>query len=171
MSMIASVLARLMIALLFLVSGAGKVIDPRGAAQMLESANLPGTLARPTGVFEVIAALLLAVGLMTRLVSILLAAFVALTILFFHHNFADPVGLTDFLLHLALVGGLLAIFAYGQMRGSYDHMRAERRVREAELRAVRAEGVAEGATTAPRTVVTDVDRDGIPETRPRRRWF
>jgi hypothetical protein len=28
-----------------------------------------------------------------------------------------------------------------------------------------------GATAAPRTVVTDVDRDGVPEVRPKRRWF
>ena len=26
-------------------------------------------------------------------------------------------------------------------------------------------------TSAPRTVVTDVDRDGVPEVRPKRRWF
>jgi hypothetical protein len=50
-------------------------------------------------------------------------------------------------------------------------MRERRRTYDAELRAARAEGKAEGATTVPRTVVTDVDRDGVPEVQPKRRWF
>jgi len=171
MSMIASILARLLIAALFFVSGIGKLMDPGSAAQMLQTTNLPGTLAVPVGIFEVVAAVLLAIGLMTRLVSLLLAGFVALTIFFFHHDFGDPAGLTNALLHLALLGGLLAVFAYGQMRGSYDHMRAQRRVQQAELRAARAEGVVEGTRTAPHVATTDVDHDGVPEVRPKRRWF
>ena len=171
MSMIASIIARLLIALMFLVSGIGKVADPTQASQMLESANLPGTLAMPVGVFEIVAAVLLAIGLMVRLTAILLAGYVALTILFFHHNFTDPMGLTTALSHGALIGGLLAVFAYGQMRGSYDYMRAERRAQQAEVRAARAEGLAEGTRTVPREVVTDVDHDGVAEVRPRRRWF
>src|SRR5690606_32471470 len=80
MSMIAAVIGRLLIALLFLVSGLQKIADPGPAGQMLESTNLPASLALPTGIFEVVAALLLAVGLMTRLVAILLAGYTALTI-------------------------------------------------------------------------------------------
>jgi putative oxidoreductase len=189
MSLIAAIVGRIFIALLFLVSGLQKVFDPGPAARMLEAAGLSGTLAIPTGIFEIVTALLLAIGLMTRLVSIILAVYVALTILFFHHEFADPTGLTTALMHLALIGGLLMVFAYGQMRGSYDYMRAERRahdaelradhkvhdaelsaerrVHDAELRAARAEAAVNGRSG----VVTDIDGDGVPEVRPRRRWF
>ena len=111
MSMIASIIARLLIALMFLVSGVRKVSDPTQAAQMLESVNLPGTFAMPVGVFEIVAAVLLAIGLMVRLTSILLAGYVALTIMFFANDFTDPMGLIDTLTHLALIGGLLAVFA------------------------------------------------------------
>ena len=76
MSAIAAFLGRLMLALLFVLAGIPKIIDPSGAAAMLEGAGLPGSLAMPTGVFEVVAGLLLALGFMTRLVSILLAGFV-----------------------------------------------------------------------------------------------
>lgn len=171
MSLIAAVIGRLLIALLFLISGLQKISDPGPTAQMLQSTHLPANLALPVGVFEIVAAALLAIGLMTRLVSIVLAAYVALTIFFFHHDFADPMGLTQTLMHLALIGGLLMVFAYGQMRGTYDYMRERKRTYDAELRAARAEGRAEGATTVPRTVVTDVDGNGVPEVRPRRRWF
>ena len=104
MSMIASIIGRLLIALMFLVSGIGKVADPTQAAQMLESVNLPGTFAMPVGVFEIVAAVLLAIGLMVRLTAILLAGYVALTIMFFHNDFTDPMGLTEALTHLALIG-------------------------------------------------------------------
>jgi len=171
MSMIAAVVGRLLLAAMFIVSGLQKVADPGPTAQMLAGTNLPESLALPTGVFEVVAGLMLAVGLMTRLAAIVLFAFVGLTIFFFHNQFADPLQGTLALKNLAIMGGLLMVFAYGQMRGSYDYMRARRKTYDAELRAARAEGIAEGATSAPRTVVTDADGDGVPEARPKRRWF
>jgi putative oxidoreductase len=55
------------------------------------------------------------------------------------------------------MGGLLMVFAYGQMRWSYDHWRARNKVHDAELRAARAEGKVEGVTDAAHT--TTVVRD------------
>lgn len=154
MSMIASVLGRLIIAGIIIVSGFQKVVDPGGTAQMLEATHLPAGLALPIGVFEVIAGALLAIGLMTRLVAIVLAAFAGLTIFFFYNQFTDPLQGTHALKNLALIGGLLMVFAYGQVRGSYDHMRTQRKVHTAEVRAAHAEGKLEGATTQT-TVVKD----------------
>jgi putative oxidoreductase len=181
MSMIAAVIGRLLIAVMFVVSGLQKIADPGPTAQMLTATNLPANFATPTGVFELVAGLLLAIGLMTRLVAIVLFAFVGLTIFFFHNQFTDPLQGTLALKNVAIMGGLLMTFAYGQVRGTFDYMRERRKTYDAELRAARAEGLAEGATTAPRTVVagtaapdtvvTDVDRDGVPEVRPKRRWF
>jgi putative oxidoreductase len=171
MSLIAAVLGRILIAIMFIVSGAQKVADPGPTGQMLLATNLPASFALPTGVFELVAGVLLAVGLMTRLTAFVLFVFVGLTIFFFHHDFADPLQGTLALKNLAIMGGLLMTFAYGQVRGTLDYMRERRRTYDAELRAARAEGVAEGATTAPRPVVTDVDRDGVPEVRAKRRWF
>jgi putative oxidoreductase len=158
MSLIAAVIGRLLIGLLFIVSGFGKIVDPAATAGYITSTTtLPGWLALPTGVFEVVAGLLLAIGLMTRLVAVLLAGFVALTIFFFHNQFADPAEQTVILQHLALIGGLLAVFAYGQVRGTFDYMRERRKRYDAELRAARAEGRAEGAATVPHTVVADAE--------------
>lgn len=181
MSVIVAVVGRLLMAVMFLVSGIQKIIDPGPTAQMLTATNLPANFALPTGVFELVAGLLLAIGLMTRLVSVVLAVFVGLTIFFFHNAFADPLQGTLALKNLAIMGGLLMTFAYGQVRGTFDYMRERRRTYDADLRAARAEGRAEGATAVPRTavagttasgtVVTDVDGDGVPEVRPKRRWF
>src|SRR5688572_11488863 len=156
MSLIAAVLGRLLLAVMFIVSGLQKIADPGPTAQMLSATNLPANFALPTGLFEVVAGLLLAIGLMTRLVSIVLAAFVALTIFFFHNQFTDPLQGTLALKNLAIIGGLLMTFAYGQMRGSYDYMRSQRKVHQAQVRAAHAEGKLEGATTH-----TTVVKDGL----------
>ena len=145
MSTIAAIAGRMMLAVIFILSGIGKIADPAGTAEYIESATtLPGTLALPTGVFELVLGTMLAVGLMTRIVSILLAGFTLLTIFFFHNAFGDQMQLTAALKNLAMAGGLLLVFAYGQMRGSFDYMRERNRTRKAELRAAHAEGKAEG---------------------------
>lgn len=151
MSTIAAIIGRIMLAVIFIVSGIGKIIDPAATAGYIESTTtLPGSLALPTGGFELVLGLMLAIGLMTRVASILLAGFCLLTIFFFHNAFGDTTQLTAALKNLALAGGLLVVFAYGQMRGSFDHMRERNRARKAELRAAHAEGKAEGL--ADRTV-------------------
>jgi putative oxidoreductase len=155
MSTIAAVLGRILLAAIFVVSGIQKVMDPSGPAAMLEGAGLPANLALPTGIFELVAGLLLAIGLMSRLVAALLFVFVALTTLMFHYQITDPMQATQALKNLAIMGGLLMVIAYGQMRWSYDHWRERDRVRKAELRTARAEGRAEGATETHRPVVTE----------------
>jgi putative oxidoreductase len=165
MSMIAALIGRILLAVIFIVSGIGKMIDPAPAAGMMAAAGLPANMAIGVGIFELVAGVLLAIGLMTRLVSIVLFVYVGLTILFFHNPLADPAQQVNALKNLAIMGGMLMVFAYGQMRWSYDHIRtarrgevatakAEERAREAELRAARAEGRAEAVGARP------LDRDG-----------
>jgi putative oxidoreductase len=186
MSSIAAFIGRLLLALIFIVSGANKLLDPAGTEAMITGVGLPGGLAIPTGVFELVAGLAVALGFMTRLFAILLAGFCLLTTFFFHNRFGDPLQAAHAMKNLAITGGLLCLFAHSQMRWSYDSMRerrrgeiatrqAEQRAHDAELRAARAEGraatvpVAAGALPG-RTVAVDTDGDGVADTR-RRKWF
>jgi putative oxidoreductase len=174
MSTIAAVIGRILVALLFVASGIMKLLDPGPAADMIRSVGLSPALTIPVALFEIVLGLALALGMATRLASLLLAAFTVLTILFFHNQFADPAQLPTILLHVALVGGLLGIFAHSQIWWSFDALRrrrredelahdADERARQAELRAERAEGRAEAhgdrVVTQDGTVVH------------RRRWF
>jgi len=179
MSTIAAVIGRILLGAMFIISGLQKIAAPGATASYIESTTtLPGSLALPTGIFELIAGVLLAIGLMSRLVSIVLAVFVALTIMFFHNAFTDPMQATQALKNVALIGGLLMVFAYGQMRWSYDHIRQERRgeiaTREAEHRAHEAElaaARAEGRAAAAGTVVTEVHHDDSLDAGRRRQWW
>jgi putative oxidoreductase len=186
MTTLLAFVGRLLIALLFIVSGVNKLFDVAGTQAMLSSVGLPSALAIPTGLFELIAGLALVFGVLTRLFAVLLALFCLVAAFFFHNDFLDPTQATMLLKNIAIAGGLLCLTALDTARWSYDAMRARRRAEleahqaelrahDAEVRAARAEGVTaatrsrevEGSALAGRTVVADADGDGIPDVRER----
>ena len=184
MTMIAGTLGRILISLIFIASGLFKLGDLAGTEAAIVGAGMPGGLAIPAGVFELSAGILLALGFMQRIVALALMVFTALVSVLYHQNFTDPVQSAMFMKNLAIIGGLLLVFAHGYMAWGFKAYRsadvahretlaAQERAHAAELRAVRAETDRVAPTPPPiegRTVVTDVDRDGIPEVR-RRRWW
>lgn len=158
MATIAAVLGRILIAVLFVFAGAGKLMDPAATGEYMEAMSpFPGNLAVAVGIFEIVAGLVLASGFMTRIAAVLLIGFVALSTLFFHNQVTDPAQATAALKNTAIVGGLLLVFAYGQVRGRMGFLDERGKRHDAEVRAAHAEGKAEGATT-----VVDRDRDGHP---------
>jgi putative oxidoreductase len=177
MNTLLAFVGRLMIAILFLISGAGKLMDVAATDQMIRSVGLPGGLAVYTGLFEVIAGLALVFGVATRGFAVLLAGYCLVAAFFFHNNLTDPVQSAMLLKNIAIAGGLLCLTALDNVRWSYDAMRARRRVEvaelragqrahDAEIRAARAEGVAaatKAATGARTAVATD-------NTLVRKRW-
>lgn len=154
MSTLAAVIGRILLALIFIVSGITKLLDPAGTEQMIQGVGMPAGLAMIAGGFELIAGLCLAFGIMTRLAAILLAGFTVLATVLFHNNFADPMQAAMAMKNLAIIGGMLLVFAHSQIWWSWDSMRKARRgevlardadvrAHDAELRAARAEGAAE----------------------------
>lgn len=155
MATLAALIGRLCIAALFVISGIGKLIDPTSTAQYIATTtNLSPTLALPVGIFEVAAGLLLALGFMTRLVSLLLIGFVALATLFFHGQVTDPAQAQAALKNLAILGGLLMVFAYGQVSWRMSTWKERAARHDAEIAAARAEARAD-AIEHNRTVVVD----------------
>jgi putative oxidoreductase len=169
MTTLLAFVGRLMIAILFLVSGANKLMDVPGTEAMIQSAGLPGGFAIVTGLFEIIAGLALVFGFLTRFFAVVLAGFCLVSAFFFHNQIGDPVQAAMLLKNVAIAGGLLCLTALDSVRWSYDAMRerrradlaridAEHRAHEAEVRAARAEGAAAAVGTAHdphTTVVTD----------------
>ena len=155
MATIAAIIGRLCIAVLFIMAGAGKLMDPAGTGQYIASTtNLPASLAMPTGVFEIVAGVLLGLGFMTRLVAIVLAGFVVLVTLLFHYQITDPMQAQATLKNLAIIGGLLMVFAYGQVSWRMSSWKERAGRHDAEVAAARAEARADALATN-RTVVAE----------------
>jgi putative oxidoreductase len=109
------VLGRFLIAIIFIVSGLGKVAAPTMTQAYINSAGLPAPLAAYAlaVLIEVGGGILLVVGFHTRIVAVGLAIFTLATAVFFHHDFADQNMMIHFLKNIAIVGGLLQVVAFG----------------------------------------------------------
>ena len=128
MSTIFAIVGRIFIAFLFVVSGATKLMNVSITDAKIATVGLPGGLAMPTGLFEVIAGLCLALGFMTRITTVLLAGFTLLATLFFHNQFTDPVQGAMAMKNLAIIGGLFAVFAHSQLSWSYEALNHDKKI-------------------------------------------
>lgn len=133
-SLIGAVTGRVLLALLFIVSGFNKLFAIGATNAAMVAVGLPDGLGLVVALVEIILGFCIALGIMLRFSSLILAAFTFLTILFFHREFSDPLQATQALKNLAIIGGLLCLFAYGHLSWSYDAMRLKRRAESAEAR-------------------------------------
>ncbi|MCH9694672.1 MAG: DoxX family protein [Gammaproteobacteria bacterium] len=117
--------ARVLMATIFIVAGFGKIRSAELTHAYIESFGLPGELLWPTVVFEVSVGLLLAAGAFTRFAALLLAGFTLLSASIFHADFGDRMQLVPFLKNLAIAGGLLMIAKHGSPSFSVDGLRNE----------------------------------------------
>ncbi|WP_042777796.1 DoxX family protein [Sinorhizobium fredii] len=97
---------RVLLSIIFIVSGVGKLSDPAGTAGMITNAGWPAAtaLAYLAGLFELVAGLAVLVGFQTRIASYLLAAFCLVTAFVFH---SGPINIPDF---PEAANGLLSVF-------------------------------------------------------------
>lgn len=117
-----SLLGRVLLSLVFIVSGVGKVLDPAGTLAYIESAHLPMpqlAYAVALGV-ELGLGLALLLGFRAQLAAAGIALFTFVTALVFHSNMADPLQVIMFLKNMTIVGGLLIVIAFGPGGYSVD---------------------------------------------------
>ena len=118
---------RLLLALMFLLSGYGKLVNIDGTAGYIGSVGLPFTtpLAVFAGAFEVLAALALALGWKARWTALALALFTLVASVVFHNFWALPadqafVQQLMFMKNLSVAGGMLMVAALGAGPASLD---------------------------------------------------
>jgi putative oxidoreductase len=113
---------RLLIAVIFLLSGVGKIFAPEATQAYIAAAGLPLPVVgyAIALVAEVGGGLLLLLGYQTRYAALGLAIFTVAAAIGFHHNFADQNQMIHFLKNLAITGGLLQVLAFGPGSFSLD---------------------------------------------------
>lgn len=119
-------LGRVSMAMLFVVSGVGKVAAPAATIGYISSAGLP---LAPLGlaiavIVEVGFSALLVLGLFTCPVAAVMAGFTIATAVFFHADLGDQNMLIHFLKNVAIAGGFLQVVAFGAGPYSLDARRA-----------------------------------------------
>jgi putative oxidoreductase len=113
---------RFLIAIMFIISGIGKIAAPEATQGYIASVGLP--LPMLSYLLAIVAELgggiLLLVGYRARVISLAMAIFAVVTALVFHHNFADQNQMIHFLKNFAIAGGLLQVAAFGAGAFSLD---------------------------------------------------
>ncbi len=122
---ISELVGRILLSLLFLISGLGKIGGYAGTAAYMSSQGVPGALLPVVIATEVIGAAAIIVGWQTRITAFLLAGFTLLSALLFHSNFADQVQAIMFLKNVAIAGGFLLLVANGAGAFSIDRRLAK----------------------------------------------
>ena len=118
-------LGRVLLAVIFLLSGFGKLTAIAGTAGWFASIGLPvpTVTAVVVGLIELLGGLAILVGFQTRIVAWVLAIFTVATGLVAHMNWADQMQMISFLKNLAIAGGFIVLASSGAGAYSIDAKR------------------------------------------------
>lgn len=125
-----SLAGRLLLAVLFLPAGLGKIADFSGTVAYITSVGLPlpQVAAALALIVEIVGGVALIAGYGTRLAALVLALFTVVASIFFHNFWAVPAAQQMmqqllFFKNVAVVGGLLTLAAWGAGSWSMDARR------------------------------------------------
>jgi putative oxidoreductase len=116
---VVTLIARLLLAYIFLVAGWGKIVGYAGTAGYMESMGVPGALLPLVILVEFGGGLALLFGFQTRFASLGLGLFSIITAFIFHGGAEDAI---NFMKNFAMAGGFFMLMLYGAGRISLDHL-------------------------------------------------
>ena len=129
----AAFLGRLLLCVIFVVSGFQKLAEFSGTVAFMGSEGLPLPLlaAIVAVLVECLGGVALIVGYQTRLTGIVLAVWCIATALVAHRNFGDQDQMIHFMKNIAMAGGFLQLVAFGAGAWSLDARRSTIALRRA----------------------------------------
>jgi putative oxidoreductase len=117
-----ALVARILLAVIFVLAGLGKLAAIEATTGYIASVGLPfaQVVCYTTIALEVLGGVLLIAGYKTRAVAIVLGLFSIAAGAIFHADFANQAEMTSFLKNLAIAGGMFQLAAFGPGRFSLD---------------------------------------------------
>jgi putative oxidoreductase len=120
----AILIGRILLIVIFLQSGIGKIGNFEGTARYMASQGMPFTNFFLVGAifFELVGSITVIFGYFTRFGTFLLLIFLIPATLVFHTNFADRMQMIQFMKNVSMFGGCLLLLAAGAGRFSVDYL-------------------------------------------------
>ena len=115
------VLGRIFLSTIFLIEGANKIFNYEETIQYMENFSVPGYLAIPAIILEILFPLLLIIGYQTKIAALVMAIFTIVVAIIFHTNFDDHMQFITFFKDIAIAGGFMIILVNGSGRFSLDY--------------------------------------------------
>ncbi|WP_099074126.1 DoxX family protein [Proteus alimentorum] len=119
---IALLIARILMPILFISAGYGKISGYEGTQQYMQAMGVPGFLLPLTILLELGGGLAILFGFLTRTTAIFTAVFTLLTALLFHSNFAEGMNQLMFMKNMTIAGGYLLLVITGPGKWSLDRI-------------------------------------------------
>ena len=115
-------IGRILLSVMFIMSGLQKFGAIEGTAGYIGSVGLPAAtaLAWLAAIFETVAGIAILVGFQTRIAALLLAAFCVFAGYVFHFQPEDQMQMISFMKNMTIAGGFLALYVSGAGSLSVD---------------------------------------------------
>tara|TARA_B110000014_G_C19592545_1_gene314510 strand:+ start:79 stop:456 length:378 start_codon:yes stop_codon:yes gene_type:complete len=120
MTNIFDLVARILISLIFLLSGINKIGNYEGTIGWMESMGMPGFFLIPAIILEVVAPILIIIGYKVKISAALLSVFCIATAIIFHSDLSDQMQFIAFMKNVGLAGGFLFLVINGAKDLSLD---------------------------------------------------
>jgi putative oxidoreductase len=122
-------IGRILLVLIFLQSGIGKIMNFQGTAEYMAKFGMPYTNFFLIGAIfiELFGSVTVITGYYARLGAFLLVIFMIPTTLIFHTNLSDPNQQIHFMKNVSMFGGLLILLMVGAGRLSLDYLLREKK--------------------------------------------
>ncbi len=118
---IVSLIGRILLAYIFIVSGFGKITAYSATVGYMEAMGVPGALLPLTILVEFGGGLALLFGFQTRFAAFGLGIFSILTAFLFH-GASDQASVINFMKNLSMAGGFFILMLHGAGKFSLDHL-------------------------------------------------
>jgi putative oxidoreductase len=115
-----SVVARVLLAHIFVLAGMNKIMGYAGTQGYMEAMGVPGMLLPLVILAEVGGGLAIIVGWQTKWAAYALAGFSVISAVIFHSNLADQTQMIMLMKNFAMAGGLLLLAEHGAGAFSLD---------------------------------------------------
>jgi putative oxidoreductase len=123
LDMYVPLIARVLLAAIFVLAGINKVFGFAGTAGYIASVGmpLPELMAVGAIIVEIVGGVMLALGYKARHAALALAGFTLVATAIFHNNWADQMQMLMALKNIAIIGGLLMVYSFGSGPKSWKH--------------------------------------------------
>jgi putative oxidoreductase len=119
-----TLIGRILLVLIFLNSGIGKIENFEGTAQYMATYGMVYTSFFLFGaiIVELVGSISIILGYFTRFGALLLALFLIPVTIIFHTNFNDPIQIIMLMKNVSMFGGCLILLGMGAGRFSLDYL-------------------------------------------------
>lgn len=115
-------ISRILLSVLFIVAGYGKITGYAGTAAYMASMHVPSFFLPLVILLELGGGLAIVFGFLTRFTALFISGFTIIAAIIFHNNFSDDMQQLMFMKDMSIAGGFLILGLFGAGKYSIDNL-------------------------------------------------